>query len=394
MNDNFHIDVDIQRKNHEGERICGDVFLSEKFKEENRLIIVLSDGLGHGVKANVLANLTATMALNFAKEHKEVHTIADIIMNTLPVDKERQISYATFTIINIDHTGETTILEYDNPQTLIFRGKKLFTPNWKCIVLESEKNRGKEIKSCTFQAQKEDRIVFCSDGVVQSGLGTEKYPFGWGHENYTEFLKRLLTNNPGISSSKLTLKVINMAYQNDLYQAKDDTSCGSVYFREPRRLLISTGPPFDEKKDKELADKVNQFKGSKIISGATTADIISRELDKEITDSFEFEDPDLPPVSYMEGIDLITEGILTLSKVSEILQEYHNNYILKKGPADQIVKMLKESDEIHFIIGTKINVAHQDPSLPVELEIRRTVVKRIAQILEEKFLKEVSLKYI
>ena len=394
MNDNFHIDVDIQRKNHEGERICGDVFLSEKFKEENRLIILLSDGLGHGVKANVLANLTATMALNFAKEHKEVHTIADIIMNTLPVDKERQISYATFTIININHTGETTILEYDNPQTLIFRGKKLFSPNWKCIVLESEKNRGKEIKSCTFQAKKEDRIVFCSDGVVQSGLGTEKYPFGWGHENFTEFLKRLLTNNPGISSSKLTLKVINMAYQNDLYQAKDDTSCGSVYFREPRRLIISTGPPFDEKKDKELADRVNQFEGSKIISGATTADIISRELDKEITDSFEFEDPDLPPVSYMEGIDLITEGILTLSKVSEILQEYHNNYSLKKGPADQIVKMLKESDEIHFVIGTKINVAHQDPSLPVELEIRRTVVKRIAQILEEKFLKEVSLKYI
>ena len=121
---------------------------------------------------------------------------------------------------------------------------------------------------------------------------------------------------------------------------------------------------------------------------------LSRELDLEIEDSFEFEDEDLPPISYMTGIDLVTEGILTLSKVTKILKNYNNNTILGKGPADSIVKLIKESDEIHFIIGTRINIAHQDPNLPVELEIRRTVVKRIANILEDKFLKEVSIQYI
>lgn len=128
--------------------------------------------------------------------------------------------------------------------------------------------------------------------------------------------------------------------------------------------------------------------------GATTADILSRELELEIEDSFEFHDPDLPPISYMTGIDLVTEGILTLSKVSEILKVYNNNYMLGKGPADQIVKFIKESDEIQFIIGTRINIAHQDPNLPVELEIRRTVVRRIAETLESKFLKEVSMRFI
>jgi hypothetical protein len=394
MSKDFHIEVDIQQKSHEGERICGDVFLSDKFKEENRLIIVLSDGVGHGVKANMLATLTSTMAMNFTKEHKDVHTIAEIIMNTLPVDNKRKISYATFTIIDIENDGFTTILEYDNPETIIIRDNQLFRPQWQSIVLESEQNKGKELKSCSFKAQKEDRIVFCSDGIVQSGLGTEKYPFGWGQDNYIEFVQRLVKNNPEISANRLALKVVNMAYQNDQYYAKDDTSCGAIYFREPRRLLICTGPPYYQEKDKELAETVQNFKGKKIISGATTGDIIARELGLEIEDSFEFEDPDLPPVSYMPGADLVTEGILTLSKVAEILKNYNNNYVLKKGPADQIVKMLKESDEIHFMIGTRINEAHQDPNLPVDLEIRRTVVKRIANRLENKFLKEVTLKYI
>ncbi|MFP4525339.1 MAG: SpoIIE family protein phosphatase [Bacteroidales bacterium] len=394
MSEDFHIEVGIKQKSHEGERICGDVFLSEKIKEENRMILVLSDGLGHGVKANVLATLTATMAMNFTKEHKDVQTIAEIIMNTLPEDNKRRISYATFTIIDIDYNGDTTILEYDNPQSIVLRGDKIYRPEWKSITLQSEKHKGKKLKTCHLKPQKEDRILFCSDGIVQSGLGTPKYPFGWGQENLQEFLKRLVSNNPDFSASKVAQKVINIAYKNDGYFAKDDTSAGVVYFREPRKLLICTGPPFEKEKDTELANMVKNFEGNKIISGATTADIISRELNLEIEDSFEFEDPDLPPVSYMNNIDLVTEGILTLSKVAEMLQEYNSNYPLKKGPADQIVKQLIESDEIHFVIGTRINEAHQDPNLPVELEIRRTVVKRIAHTLENKFLKEVTLKYL
>ncbi len=394
MNSKFYIEVDCIQKNHEGERICGDVFLSERIKSDERTIIVLSDGMGHGVKANMLATLTSTMALNFTKEHKDVNRIADIIMNTLPVCSKRHISYSTFTTIDIESDGKTTILEYDNPETIIIRKKQVFNPGWQCVILDSEKNIGKVLKNCTFYAQKEDRIIFCSDGITQSGMGSEKYPFGWGHDKLEDFTKRLINNDPQISANKLAGKVVNMAYQNDGYKAKDDTSCAAIYFREPRKLLICTGPPYEEERDKQLADVVKNFEGKKILCGATTGDIIARELNLEIEDSFEFHDPDLPPIAYMPGIDLVTEGILTLSKISEILKVYNNNYMLGKGPADQIVKMIKESDEIHFVIGTRVNIAHQDPNLPVELEIRRTVVRRIAETLEEKFLKEVSMKFI
>lgn len=394
MKNKFYIEVDYQQKNHDGERICGDVFLSERIKSEERTVIVLSDGMGHGVKANMLATLTSTMALNFTKEHKDVNRIADIIMNTLPVCSKRQISYSTFSIIDIEADGKTTILEYDNPETIIIRDNQFFDPGWNTIILESENNAGKILKSCTFYAEKEDRIISCSDGITQSGMGSDKYPFGWGHDNLKSFTLRLIQNNPHISANKLAGKVVNIAYQNDGYKAKDDTSCASVYFREPRKLLICTGPPYEEENDQKLAKEVKSFKGKKILCGATTADIISRELDLEIENSFEFHDPDLPPISYMSDIDLVTEGILTLSKVNEVLKVYNNNYMLGKGPADQIVKLIKESDEIQFIIGTRINIAHQDPNLPVELEIRRTVVRRIAEQLESKFLKEVSMKFI
>ncbi len=390
----FYVEVNAVQKNHDLERICGDKFLTTRIYEENRIIAVLSDGMGHGVKASMLSTLTATMALKFAEEHKEVRKIAEIIMNTLPVCSERQMSYSTFTIVDIDIDGETRILEYDNPQTFVLRGNLQIDPGWEIITLDSEKNAGKELRTCSFKHQKEDRIILCSDGVPQSGMGSPKYPFGWGIENLEQYVHQLVSSDLTISATQLAAKVVNMANLNDGYHPKDDTTCAIIYFREPRKLLLCTGPPYEEINDVILGDAVKQFEGKKIICGATTGDIVSRQLGLPIVDSFEFDDPDLPPLSFMEGIDLVTEGILTLGKVSDLLKKYSPRLKLGKGPADQIVRLLLDSDEIHFIIGTRINIAHQDPNLPIELEIRRTVVKRIRRTLEEKFLKEVKIRYI
>lgn len=393
MSSKFFIEVNCQQKNHDEERICGDVFYSRRLQDEERTIIVLSDGMGHGVKANILATLTSTMALNFTIEHKEVNTIAEIIMNTLPVCSVRKMSYSTFSIVDIDHNGEIKILEYDNPQCLIMRGTEVLEPEWQCIILNSDKNAGKELKFCSFLPQKEDRIILWTDGITQSGLGSADYPFGWG-DDAREFVKRIVKNEPEISARKLSTKVVNMACLNDGYHPKDDTSCVTIYFRNPRRLLICTGPPYEKDNDAKLAKIFDTFEGKKAICGATTVDIIARELKRNVVDSLEFTDPDLPPISNMEGADLVTEGILTLSKVNTILETYNENTNLGKGPADELVKLILESDSIEFVIGTCINVAHQDPNLPVELEIRRTVVKRIAAILQDKFLKEVKLQFL
>ncbi len=393
MNEKFFIEVNCQQKCHGEARVCGDVFISRRIKEEGRIIVVLSDGMGHGIKANMLGILTATLAVNFTQEHKSVQKITEIIMKTLPVDSVKQMNYSTFTIVEIDVEGEVRILEYENPKTLILRGLHLYEPEWNCVVLEGEKYAGKEVLTTTFRPLKEDRIIFCSDGVTQSGLGSERFPMGWGLDNLQKFVEESVKEEHDISAVKLGSKVINKANQNDNFHPLDDISCGVIYFRDPRKLMIFSGPPQDPANDAMFTGLLKHFDGKKIVCGATTGDMVAREWGEEITDSKVMLDRELPPVSYMNGVDLITEGILTLSKVSELLKKYNNNYQLGKGPADEIIRYILDSDEIHFLVGTNINVAHQDPTLPVELELRRTVVHRIARTLEEKFLKEVTMKF-
>ena len=394
MNQEIFIEVGAHQVNHVGERICGDVFLKRRIKEDNRIIAVLSDGMGHGVKANMLATLTATMAMNFTIEHRNPERIAETIMNTLPVCSERQLSYATFSIIDIEINGKVRILEYDNPHCILVRNNQHLPLNWQEIVMSSERHKGKKLRYCSFFHKKEDRILFMSDGITQSGLGSDRYPFGWGEKNVQNYVENNLSSHPTISAAKLCEKIVNKAVQNDAYKSKDDTSCASVYFRNPRKLLILTGPPMEKSSDKKLGELVKKYDGKIVLAGGTTTDIISRELDIKVRDSFEFIDKELPPVSYMEGIDLVTEGILTLNKVNRLLKTDMRISELGRGPADEMMKLILKSDRIDFVVGTRINEAHQDPNVPVDLDIRRTAVNRIARILEEKYLKEVSVRYI
>jgi hypothetical protein len=240
---------------------------------------------------------------------------------------------------------------------------------------------------------KEDRIVFFSDGVVQSGLGREGFPTGWGEENVTHYIQEKINDEHNISAVKLASLVLNKAHQNDDFIPKDDISCAVVYFREPRKLMICSGPPHDPGNDKDFAKILQLFDGKKVICGATTGNMIAREWGTEIIDETVMHDPDLPPISHMSGVDFITEGILTLSKVSELLKTYTQDYNPGKGPADEIIRMILESDEIEFLIGTSINIAHQDPTLPIELELRRTVIHRIVRILDQNFLKEIRMTF-
>lgn len=391
----FSIEVACSQKSHFEERICGDVFLSKKTEGRQRAIVALSDGMGHGVKANILGTLTSTMALSLTEEHKNPNSIGQIIMKTLPVCSQRQTSYSTFTIIDIDLNKEVSIIEYDNPQTLTLRGKEIFEPEWHCIVTEGERRKiNKEILTCSFSPEKEDRIIFWTDGITQSGIGSEDYPTGWGIKNAIEFVRKIVCAEPQISAQKLASKVVNMAAVNDEGQLKDDASCVVIYFRTPRKLLICSGPPFDPENDRLLASRIIDFDGKKAICGATTANIVSREFRQPIIDNFYSTDHELPPTSTMQGVDLITEGILTLSKTFLLLDRYSDKAPLSKGPADELAKLILDSDEITFMVGTRINEANQDPRLPVELEMRRTLVKRIKDLVEQKFLKEVDVEYI
>ncbi|MFI3257364.1 MAG: SpoIIE family protein phosphatase [Spirochaetales bacterium] len=376
----------------------GDVFLSQKNTDDGRVIVALSDGLGSGIKAGVLATLTATMATRFIALDIPIWRAANIIMDTLPVCKERGISYATFTLIDVEPSANVRIMEYDNPPYVLIRQQVIVEPIKEMTPIVRKKKSGTPKKEALLQyskyeARPGDRLIFFSDGVTQSGMGTQALPFGWGSVEAQSYILETVQKNPEISARDLARSVVQRAMMYDGYKPKDDISCGVIYFRKPRDMLILTGPPIHKENDSELARRFDKFAGTKIVCGGTTANIISRELGRPIKVSLKDFDPKIPPVSEMTGADLITEGIITMGAVSEILEKGADLDGLKSNAATKITELFLNSDRIHFLVGTKINEAHQDPNMPVELEIRRNVIKKIASLLTEKYLKEVNIEY-
>ncbi len=399
MNGATFVEVGYHQTRKRGQGADGDVFLSRK-ADDGRIITVLSDGLGSGIKAGVLATLTATMAVRFIAEEIPIRRAANIIMKTLPVCKERRISYATFTIVDIDTLDKVKIIEYDNPPYVLVRQNVQVEPIKGDISVKrngrsaSMQGRHAVMRYSEFDAKPGDRLVFFSDGVSQAGMGTKAFPLGWGNPEVQRYLLGLVADSPDISARELARRMVQEAEAVDAYAPKDDITCGVIYFRKPRKLLVMTGPSIDKAKDAEMARLFDAFEGRKVLCGGTTATIVARELDRRVRIVLDKSSRDVPPASEMEGADLVTEGIITLGKVAQALENGELPGVGLKGPVARVMELLLDSDQIEFMVGTKINEAHQDPSMPVELEIRRSVVKRIAAALEEKHLKETRVRFI
>ena len=390
----YHIEVDVQQLKRHGQIVCGDVFHSKQIRAEGRSILVLSDGIGHGVKANVLATLTASMALNYASFHTKPEVAANIFMRALPKSIDGKESYATFTIIEIEDAGEVRIINYDNPRSILFRKGQLYNPKEIQIPIRGEENAGKILRIREFTPMLEDRIIFMTDGINQSGLGSSRFPTGWGLDEIARFAENQITRDFGISATKLARKILNQASMNDSFEIRDDASCGVIYFRQPREFMLITGPPFYKIKDADFVRQIKEFRGKKIICGGTTAEIIARELNIDISIQHQFSEKSLPPAAKMEGFEIVTEGILTLGRVEEILENYTSDIRLGDSPPEEVVKLLIQHDIIQIIVGTRINWAHQDPDQPVELEMRKFVVKRIVRLLETRFFKKVTVELV
>ena len=387
------IEVDFCQRAKHGQLISGDVFLSEKVKQEGRIVSVLSDGLGSGVKASVLATMTATMALKFTASAMDIRRSAEIIMDTLPICSVRKISYSTFTVVDMASTGETRIIEHGNPPFLLVR------PNGELNVQKNEVRpdrwQDRIISFSSFDVHREDRIIFFSDGITQAGMGEFRTPLGWGLENVSKFVREKIDRYPYISARELSRLLVARAEEVDGLSAKDDITCGVVYFRSPRQLLVITGAPFNRAHDHALAKMAERTSGRKVICGGTTANIISRLLNRTIQiDMRQQLHPRIPPSARMEGFDLVTEGTLTLGEVLRLLEDCYAPEEMASNPAVRLAAMLLDSDIVKFAVGTRINEAHQDPNIPVELDLRRNIVKRIDQLLENKHMKRVIIQYI
>ena len=384
------VEIEYTQRKKQDEGICGDSFALKQVLPEQRSIAVLSDGLGSGVKANILSCMTAQMAVRFVASNKDIQETVKIIMDALPICSIRKISYATLTIVDSFLSGKTQIIEMGNPPVLHIRGNEVLRSPKQSIDSPGWHHRTLNMTSTTVLP--EDRLIMFSDGITQAGLGTNATKLGWRLHGCQEYIQDCIRENPRISARQLSADVLDGALAQEIgHEPHDDMTCAVMYFRQPRRTIVMTGPPFHQDKDREIAARVSEYPGKKIICGGTTANIIARELQRDLTTPLTRRG-NLPPISFMEGIDLVTEGILTLTRSYQLLKQ--RDLRDEDSAATDLTELLRESDIIEFYVGTRINEAHQDPTLPRELEIRRNIVKRIAQVLDEEYFKEIHIHYI
>lgn len=375
------VDAAFDSLHKNGEELCGDKV--EFVRGEDYFLAVLADGLGSGVKANILSTLTskiiATMMAGGAKLAEVVETIA----STLPVCKERGVAYSTFTIIKVKTDGKVYTAEFDNPNLLFFKGTALTD-----IPREELELSGKKVYVSNFSAEEFDTLVAFSDGVVHAGVGA-LLDLGWQYDNIVKFVCENIVSpvSPRVLINQL-LAAVNTLYMN---KPGDDSTVCVLTLKPNLPATVMVGPPIDKENDKLVVDKLMYSKGLKIVCGGTTSQIVSRVSGNELKVHVDYENPAVPPTATLAGVDLVTEGVLTVRKSMEILNsiaqqgsEHWDSFNLnKKDGATRLAKMLLEdATEVHFLVGRALNPAHQNPGMPVSLGLKLNLIKELTAVLE------------
>ena len=394
MDSGLFIEMEAAQYTKTGQAACGDDVRFLTVEKENRHLAALSDGLGSGVKAHILATMTTSMAIKFLESNVPTLEAAEIIMDSLPVCEVRKIGYATFSLFDFRLGGRARVTEMGNPGYIHLRDVNEVAP-LKDEMVVSEHWPDREVRECEADFRSGDRIIMCSDGVTQAGLGQRRdMKFGWRRSGVLQFVQRLIASDPEISAKDLSSAIAREALNLVPGGCKDDISCVVAYLRRPRVMRVLTGPPYYREHDGDYARQALIGPEHVVVCGGTSANILERELGVKVKVSLADmrSSGGLPPIGRMEGIGIATEGILTLSRVLSALEEMRSPKY-EPAAARAILDMMMRHDRIEFVLGTKVNESHQDPGIPQDLELRRSVIKRITRALEHNYRKETVVNY-
>lgn len=376
------LEIGHSQLNKSGEELCGDSI--EVAHARRSTIVILSDGLGSGVKANILSSLTTKIGSTMLRQGGSIDEVIETLASTLPVCRVRKLAYSTFTILQIFRDGRAYLAEYDNPSTYFGHQGKL-----KRLNLGQRKIGERTIREGYFRVQEGDWLVMVSDGILHAGIGGV-WDLGWGWERVGSYLEKLSLQQ--LSAKEMAAEISNLCYKLYGGAPGDDASVVVVKLRQPRRATILVGPPKDPRHDRLVIEKLLKEKGKKIVCGGTTGNMVGRYLGCEVKVDLSACDDEVPPIGILPGIDLVTEGMLTLLKVRENLKNNVSatQMLHRSDGASRLTLLLLEMDSIRFLVGCAINPAHQTPVSPEIPSLKQHLIQEIIKLLRRRGKKVIA----
>lgn len=380
MND-LCTDIGWKSINHVSEQLCGDhVDIVEQ--NDNSTVIVLADGLGSGVKASILSTLTSKIISTMMAEGIPLEECVNTIAATLPVCTLRGVAYSTFTIIHIIDNETAELIQYDNPLIILLRNGKNFDYPKKELTIA-----GKTIFQSLINLKENDVFIAMSDGCPHAGIG-RAYNFGWNREDIVNFMEMI--SDAGYTAKTLAAMLIDECNKKYGFQPGDDATACVVHIHKRKAMNILFGPPRNRDDCDRMMSLFFSKEGKHIVCGGTTSSIAAKYLGKTLKTSLTFESRDVPPIAEIDGVDLVTEGVITISKVIEYAKdvldknEMYEQWSYHRDGASMICRLLfEEATDINFYVGRAVNPAHQNPELPINYSIKMNLVKELSECLQQ-----------
>ena len=378
---NLCADIGWKSINHEGEQLCGDhVDIVEQ--SENSTVIVLADGLGSGVKASILSTLTSKIISTMMAEGLSLEECVSTIAATLPICSVRGVAYSTFTIIHLINNETAELIQYDNPHVILLRDAKNFD------YPKNELNiNGKQIYKSVIGLQENDIFIAMSDGCPHAGIGLA-YNFGWRRDDIIDFMETV--SDLGYTAKTLSTMLIDECNKQYGYHPGDDATACVVRIRKREPMNLLFGPPRNRDDCDRMMSLFFSKEGKHIVCGGTTSSIAAKYLGKPVRATLNFEQSDVPPIAEIEGVDLVTEGVITINKVIEYAKdaldknELYEQWSIKQDGASRICRLLfEEATDINFYVGRAVNPAHQNPDLPINFNIKMNLVEELSSCLKQ-----------
>lgn len=368
-----------------GEELCGDNIAISRGTDF--VTLALSDGLGSGVKANILATLTTQIAVRMLDDGLPIGEVVQTLSSTLPVCNVRKVAYSTFAIAHFGTEGRARVVEFDSPPAILLRHRKVQQVPYDERVLD-----GKTIHEAELELQAGDWVIFVSDGVLNAGIGGV-YPLGWGWDQAARFLEKQA--HPELTAQDLAAKVAETVQELYAGRPGDDVSVAVIKVRHKLVATVLTGPPARRESDGDRVSRFLNRTGRLIVCGGTTAKLVATQTGQPLEVDLATGTQEVPPIARIPGIDLATEGILTLTQVGNLLKAGADRGTVqyRTDGAAGLLRILLDVDHIHFMVGQAVNPAHQNPDLPQQLGIRMSVVREIGDELRKRE-KEVTIEAI